>query len=189
MSIREQYNIPQDCKILLYVGNINENKNQRQMVEVFELLPQELQEVTYILFCGGISPDNRDSLGMLISSQPYSDHLILCGAVEKHKMPYYYMAADAVVLLSHCEGFGLSLIEGMHFGLPCAMFTDMDAFEDIFDKCAVVAIESRKNSSVSNGIKELLTLRWDKKAITDYSHKFESSAMAQEYIELYKSII
>ena len=186
MSIREQYNIPQDSKILLYVGNISENKNQRQMVEAFDLLPQELQQNTYVLFCGGLRPEDR--LKELISSQSYFSHLIICGAVEKSDMPSYYMAADAVVLLSHSEGFGLSLIEGMHFGLPCAMFSDLDAFDDIFDECAVVAIKSRDNSSVSNGIKRLLTSRWNKKSIADYSHKFESSAMAQSYVELYKSV-
>lgn len=40
MNIRIKYSIPDNAKILLYVGNINENKNQEQMIEAFGLLSE-----------------------------------------------------------------------------------------------------------------------------------------------------
>ncbi len=175
MSIREIYNIPQSGKVLLYVGNISENKNQRQMVEAYELLPEAVRKTVWVLFCGG---------GRLYVTK--NPHIVWCGAVERATMADYYREADGVVLLSKSEGFGLSLIEGMHFGVPCAMFRDMDAFADIFDERAVVGIPDRQNKTVVAAMKELITKEWNRDEIKRYSAKFESAAMARNYIKAYQ---
>lgn len=185
-TIRKKYQIPSEAKVILYVGNISRNKNQLQMVEAFGMLPTELAEKTWVLFCGA---DNDSSVNLkdAILTLPYSVHLICCGAVPKEKMPDYYLAADAVTLLSYAEGFGLSLIEGMHFGLPCMMFTDMDAFEDIYDDKAVVALSDRNTQSIAEGMELLLTRQWDKDTIVSSSKRFESASMAQNYYSAYKN--
>ena len=186
LNIRDYYGIPNNSKIVLYVGNISENKNQRQMIEVYSVLPEEIKKNTFVLFCGKFDHDNN--LLNYIKQEEYGDHLILCGAIDKNEMVNYYLASDAVVLLSYSEGFGLSLIEGMHFGLPCLLFEDMDAFEDIFNKDAVVAVDKRDNNRVAEKLIILLTQLWDKKKIVAYSHKFNSYTMANRYIEVYKKI-
>ena len=75
-------------------------------------------------------------------------------------MPDYYNQADGVVLLSVAEGFGLSLIEGMHFGLPCMMPDDLDAFEDIYTPESVVCISKRKDKDLAVGLEELFRRVW-----------------------------
>ena len=187
-TIREEYNIPQEAKVLLYVGNISKNKNQVQMVRAFGLLPEDLRQRSYVLFCGE-DYANDGELENLIASSPECDHLVLCGSVNKEMMPGYYREADGVVLLSYAEGFGLSLIEGMHFGLPCVMPRDLDAFEDIYDDCAVIAIDDRSDSVVAISIEKMLLTKWDAEAIKDYSVKFASTSMAQKYLNEYKAII
>lgn len=187
LLVRNKYGIPDDAKVILYVGNISHNKNQEQMVRAFELLPEELKERTWVLFCGK-DHTGDGVLKELISQSNYRSHLILCGGVEKIMMPAYYMAANGTALLSIAEGFGLSLIEGMHFGLPCMMFKDMDAFEDIYDDNAMLVPQNREDSAVAHTIESLLTMEWDKNAIREYSKKFESKAMAEKYIDVYKMI-
>lgn len=184
-SVRENYGIPIDGRIILYVGNLSVNKNQIQMIEAFGLLPKELCQNTWVLFCGN-NHMHDSSLETTISQSCYSNHLILCGGVEKDLMSSYYKEADAVVLLSKSEGFGLSLIEGMHFGLPCAMFRDLDAFWDIYDSSAVVPIENRDNPSVATAIEELLTTRWNVQDIKKSSKRFESQTMADKYKKVYE---
>ena len=186
MSIREKYNIPQEAKVLLYVGNISKNKNQVQMVRAFGLLPDDLRKRTYVLFCGEDHAKDGE-LEKLIASTPECEHLVLCGGVDKYEMPDYYKNADGVVLLSYAEGFGLSLIEGMHFGLPCVMPRDLDAFVDIYDEKAVLAA-TRTDDEISSTIENLLSKSWDKKVIVDYSTKFESGQMASNYIKVYNTL-
>lgn len=186
IPIKEKYNIPKTAKVLLYVGNISANKNQKQMIEAYPLLPTKLQEQLYILFCG----DNNtlEELESFIDDSFLKRHLIFCGSIDKKLMPNYYREADGVVLLSHSEGFGLSLIEGMHFGLPCATFTDLDAFVDIYDDCSVIGIPDRRNETVAKGIYSLLSRSWDKDTIKHYSKKFERGTMAFNYINAFKSL-
>lgn len=187
-SIREKYNIPLDAKIILYVGNISENKNQRQLIESFSMMPPKLCEITYVLFCGDLYDDPLN-LKQLICSTPYSNHLIICGIVRRDEMQKYYQEGDAVVLLSYAEGFGLSLIEGMYFGLPCMMFSDIDAFEDIYNENVAIAINNRSNKAVVEGLNHLLTNKWDKEYIKTYSQKFCIKEMAKNYVISYNKIL
>lgn len=188
LLVRKKYGIPDDAKVILYVGNISHNKNQEQMVRAFELLPEKLKERVWVLFCGK-DHTGDGVLKELISKSDHRSHLILCGGVEKTMMSAYYMAANGTALLSISEGFGLSLIEGMHFGVPCAMFNDMDAFEDIYDERAVVAIGSRNNEAVALALRDLLLKDWDMEAIKDSSERFESGMMAHNYIKVYQNTL
>lgn len=186
MEIRKQYGIPDSAKMLLYVGNIGINKNQSQMIETFPLLEEALREETYVLFLG--RPSNEIDIKKMIAESPYSNHLFFIGGVDKSQMVEFYKAADATILLSHTEGFGLSLIEGMSFGLPCAMFVDMDAFEDIYTPCAVVGIPSRSNEEVVSALEMLLRTKWDKEKIISYAQKFNRDSMADSYLQIFSSI-
>ena len=186
--IREKYNIPLNAKLFLYVGNISHNKNQLQIVRAYNILPKEIQENLYILFCGKNNM-KENILYEAISRSPFPTHLVTCGAINKQEMPSYYQAADGVTLLSIEEGFGLSLIEGMHFGLPCAMFSDMDAFEDIYTPDAVVPIEKRDDKSVTDALTILFSRTWNKEEIKKISNKFNSEYMVSKYINAFNSLI
>lgn len=186
--IRPLYHIPCNASVLLYVGNISWNKNQAQMVRVFSQLPETMRKRTYVLFCGKDTIGNGE-MKRLISSCPDGNHLFLCGDVDKSMIQTYYRDADGVVLLSFTEGFGLSLVEGMHFGLPCVMPNDLDAFEDIYNECAVVPIYGREDNEVRKAIEKLLDTKWDIETIKEYSSKFDSRTMANKYREVYKAII
>ncbi len=187
LDVRGKYGIPEDAKLLLYVGNVSLNKNQSQMIRAFARLSEEMKRRTYVLFCG--RAEESLDLAAEIAKVEGSSHLLLCSAVPKDQMPYYYQAADGVVLLSFAEGFGLSLVEGMHYGLPCVMFMDMDAYEDINDPCAVIAVETRDDAAVTSGIMQLLTASWDKNTIKKSAARFDNSHLAQNYVSAYHSVI
>lgn len=186
INIRQKYNIPQECKVLLYVGNISKNKNQMQMVDVYMSLPKAIRNSIYIFFCGNLV--DFPNFGEVVSSICDNGHLIVCGAVAKKDMPEFYKQSDGVILLSISEGFGLSLIEGMHFGKPCLSFTDIDAFFDIYNTNTMVGVKDRNNEAVVEGLHKLITKEWNPETIKEYSRKFESDAMAKRYINIYKTL-
>lgn len=109
--------------ILLCVGNIGKRKNQGQLITAFSLLPAGLAERTYILFCGG-NQDRDYTIEALSRSSEWQSHFISCDVVPKDRIDGYYEQSDAVALMSLSEGFGLSLIEGMHFGKLSISFTE-----------------------------------------------------------------
>ena len=187
IDIRDKYSIPTNGKILLYVGNISTNKNQEQMVRAYNLLPQEVKRLTYVLFLGR-NNESSYSLESIINKSRNNKHLVLCGNIDKNEIASYYEQADGVALLSITEGFGLSLIEGMHFGVPCMTFKDLDAFNDIYSETSVIAIPDRNDQTVADKIQQLIFGNWDKNAIREYSKRFEATAMADNYINVYKAI-
>ena len=170
------------------MGNICRRKNQGQIVKAFNLLSERLAEKTYVLFLGGEIEDGY-TIKSISKGTRYENHFITCGVVDKELVPQYYAQGNAVALMSLSEGFGLSLIEGMHFGLPSMSFTDVDAFEDIYDDSAMVGVESHTDEAVANGLERLLTNKWDKEKIKVYSKKFEPENMAEKYVEVYQRTI
>lgn len=189
LDVRGKYGIPNDAKIILYIGNVCPRKNQGALVRAFNLLPNELADKTYVLFLGATIVSTTYNITELAKSLPYKEHLIACGAIDKELVPNYYAQGDAVALLSISEGFGLSLIEGMHFGLPCLCFDDIDAYDDIYAPEAVVGVHEHADECVAKGLETLLTTEWDKTAIRKASERFEADTMADNYIRVFNSIV
>ena len=59
------------------------------------------------------------------------------------------------------EGFGLSIIEVMHFVKLCFSFTDFDAYDDIYTPDVMAGVSANGDETVANGIVELLTRNRD----------------------------
>jgi len=188
VDIFSKYSIPQNSKVLLYVGNISFNKNQQQMIESYNMIPDNLRCSLYILFIGMNIEPGYD-VKMMASKSKESDHLIFCGSVDKSEMPSYYKQANGVALLSYEEGFGLSLIEGMSFGKPCIAHKDIYAFPDIFAPIAMIGIKDRTNLSVAQAVVELFSRKWSEDDIKKYASRFNINQMADNYIDYYKKVI
>lgn len=176
-----------DSYVVLCVGNIGRRKNQWQLIRAFNLLPEELAKDTYIVFLGSNQEEDY-TIEKLSEGSRWASHFIAQGAVPKEQVAGYYEQCDAVALMSLSEGFGLSLIEGMHFGKPCMSFTDIDAFEDIYHPSAMIGVEEHSDTAVAEGMEHLLNSQWDKEKIKEYSKKFESQTMAYNYVEVYRKL-
>lgn len=188
LDIRSKFGIDISDKVIVCVGNVCVRKNQGQLISAFALLPKEIAEHTHILFLGGnLKPDY--TIETLSIDSVWKDHFVVCGAVPKEQVRFYYEQSDGVALISLSEGFGLSLIEGMHFGKPCMTFTDVDAYEDIYHPEAVIGVEEHSDEAVAKGIEQLLIRDWNEEHIKEYSKKFESQTMAENYLTVYKNVI
>ena len=187
-KIRDIYNIPDNAKIILYVGNISKHKNQELMVKAYSLLPRELKHKVYVLFCGNIKNDGNN-VSNLIYHSDFKEHLILCGNIPKENINNYYSQSNAVALLSVSEGFGLGLIEGMHYGLPCIASRSIESFEDLYSKEAMIGVDIDNIDDVVKGLESLLTSHWNQEIIKKYSLRFDSSKIIESYLSLFRKII
>lgn len=187
IKIRELYNIPADSKIVLYVGNISMRKNQKIMVEAYLKLSDTIKHHVYVLFCGNIKDDGNTVMEM-INQCDYKEHLILCGNIAKEDMKFYYDQVDAVALLSISEGFGLGLIEGMHYGLPSIASKAIESFEDLYSQDSVIGVDVNNLDDVVKGLETLLNHRWDNQKIKNHSLKFESKNQIGLYLSVFNKI-
>jgi glycosyltransferase involved in cell wall biosynthesis len=109
LGIREPY--------LLYVGNLKRHKNVGALLKAFALLGARQRMPQRLLLLGNDAQGKREveeesaRLGI-------RDRVNLVPHVERGLLAKLYAAADALVMPSTLEGFGLPVLEAMACGTP-----------------------------------------------------------------------
>lgn len=187
VNIREKYGIPEDNKIIVAVGSVGENKNQMQIVRSLALFPKEIQNKCTVLLLGTIADGYEIETEIIRRS--LEGKVICCGFVDKNKVSDYYHNADLNILASIDEGFGLSMIEGFVYGVPCVTFGDLDAIPDIFNEKAMLLCLERTDEALACSIMSALKKKWDREWISEYSKRFSLENMAEQYFDLYQKVV
>jgi len=103
---------------LLFVGNLIPRKGLHTVLEALSLLPRGAFTVDV---AGSLSSDPPyvDAIRRQIESLGLGSTVRLHGALGEEQLVDFYRRAQALVLPSSYEGFGIAYLEGMGFGLPC----------------------------------------------------------------------
>lgn len=113
-AFRMRYGIPQDAVLLLSVGELNEGKNHRAVLDALAGLRDKN---VYYLVCGqGVLHEQllRYAAGLGIAGR-----IRMPGYVED--VAAAYLASDIFVFPSRREGMPVALMEAMAAGLPCVV--------------------------------------------------------------------
>ncbi len=107
-------------KQILYVSRIEHpGKNHLNLLRAFELLPPELRRI-YTLVMPGAAWSGAEEVFDYAKHSPCRDRFRFPGFVRKEELPELYAQSSMYIFPSLFEGFGLSLLEAMAAGLPCA---------------------------------------------------------------------
>lgn len=106
----DSYGLP--FAYLLSVSNRRPHKNEERLVEAFA--KANLDSQVHLVFTGDETPQLR----RWIEVQKVSSRVDFVGTVPEKKLPALYRGAQAVVLASLYEGFGLPVLEAMACGVP-----------------------------------------------------------------------
>ncbi len=107
-------------KQILYISRIEHpGKNHLNLLKAFELLPEDLHR-EYTLVMPGASWNGAEKVFEYAENSPCKEQFKFTGFVDFAKLPELYAQSAMYIFPSHFEGFGLSLLEAMHAGLPCA---------------------------------------------------------------------
>lgn len=185
VNIRRDYKVPDNHVILVCVGNISENKNQVGIIKALDYLPNQIKN-RITLFLIGRYDDNSEKE---IQNLKCSSRVVLCGHIDREKVRYYYDQADYNIVASFSEGFGLPIIEGYTYGLPCIAFSDIDAIQDLYHCDAMLLIEKRTVHAFAEAIANMILKDWNRDFIRMYSANFSVDRMAIEYINYYKRVL
>ncbi|MFN3523678.1 MAG: glycosyltransferase [Phenylobacterium sp.] len=104
--------------VLLSVGRLDARERYKGHERVIRLLPELLREhgpMAYLIAGDG---DDRPRLEALARDAGVAAHVRFLGQVEHADLPLLYRAADAFVLPSTGEGFGIVYLEAMACGTP-----------------------------------------------------------------------
>ena len=116
-SARRELGI-EEQNVLLYVGRIEPLKGIEILLRAVPMM--EFSHDLRVLVVGG-NPGNDGELERLkavTGDLGIEDSVSFTGSVDQALLPVYYSAADAFVLPSHSESFGLAALESMACGTP-----------------------------------------------------------------------
>lgn len=110
-NIREELNLPENSFIVLSVGELNENKNQKTIIKAVAQLNEP--DIHYIL-CG--KGDQFENLKNLAEKLNIADHVHFLG--YRKDVVDICSQADVFAMPSHREGLPVASLEAMYCGLP-----------------------------------------------------------------------
>lgn len=112
-AIREQFLIPEDAFIFIFVGRVKRDKGINELLSAYRnLLPDH---PSYLFVLGGTELDASVDMDLYQWSKK-ENRIIYTGNTPV--VEQYLAASDCYVLPSYREGFGMSVIEAQAMGVP-----------------------------------------------------------------------
>jgi D-inositol-3-phosphate glycosyltransferase len=124
-TARQQLHIPPDERWLLFVGRIERLKAIDIVLQALHVIQQDDPTALHNVRFGVVGGDLKDAsnsemnrLQTLTRELKLTENVRFLGAKEQHLLPQYYAAADAVLMPSDYESFGMVALEAMAMGTP-----------------------------------------------------------------------
>jgi glycosyltransferase involved in cell wall biosynthesis len=186
-SVSKKYKLPD--KFVLYVGDVNWNKNIHNLLKAVQLNGCSIVLVGQAF----VSPTLKEAkeIDDLIENLNLAEKVVKTGFVEQEDLVAIYSKALCTVMPSYYEGFGLPILESMSCQTPvicsnnssikeivngAAIFCDPHSPQDIAEKIAYVLNLSQK---------DILTLKT--KSLKN-ALKFSWPTVAKQTAEIYQLI-
>lgn len=163
---------------IMHVGSPFPHKNIERLVEAFVRLKQSQPHLRLVLV--GKKEQYFEKLEIIAKQTPVSDDIIFTGFVSDAELKWLYQHAEAYVLPSLSEGFGLVGLEAMAHGCPlissnatclpeiygdAALYFDPNDTEDMVSKIdTVLTDKSLQKALVKNGYIRIKKYSWKRMA-------------------------
>lgn len=183
---RVELGLPEDAIVLISVGELNLNKNNKVIIEALKAINSS--KIYYIL-CG--EGNQRKELEEDVLTNGLQKNICFLG--YRNDVKGLYAAADIFVMPSYREGLSRSIMEAMASGLPCIV-SDIRGNNDlIVDKqqgylCATSDVNEYINAISSLVESEEMRLRMSSEAL-DRIRYFDNDVVIRKYQEIYEEII
>jgi glycosyltransferase involved in cell wall biosynthesis len=147
-SIRNKYT--EGAPYFTYIGAFNPRKNITGIIRAFEQFKAETGS-PYKLVLGGSRMYMNDEMQRVLNSSKSAKDIIFTGYIPDEELPDLIASAEALLLVSHFEGFGIPLIEAMKSG-TVAIAGNNSSMPEIVGDTALLA-DSSDVSQISGAMK------------------------------------
>ena len=140
---------------VLYISRLEHPaKNQYRLIEAYEKLPPELTARCRLVL-GGADWHGAEIIRKRAAESPLAARIMLAGFIADADLEEAYRNAAAYAFPSLFEGFGLSLIEAMHYGVPCCC-SDCSSLSEV-GRGAALLFDPLDADAIAGALKRLLT--------------------------------
>ncbi len=120
----------QGKKVLLTLGRLAASEQLKGHDRVISALPALLKQIPDIVYLIAGEGDDRKNLERQAILKGVEKSVIFAGFVEESDKPEFYRLADAYVMPSRGEGFGIVFLEALASGLP-VVGSSLDAGKEV----------------------------------------------------------
>ena len=117
------------------------------------------------------------------------DHVVWLGAPDRSTMPDVYRTADAFVLASRHESFGIVVIEALASGLPVVATECGGPEETVTPECGAL-VPPEDPAALADAMADIMGRQFDSREIRRYfESKYSAAAAIPRLVELYREAI
>lgn len=141
---------------ILYISRIEHpGKNHVRLIEAYSRLSPEVAAAHPLVLAGA---DWKDAQAVhdAAASSPNAAHIRFTGFVDDEKLEQLWREAYCYVFPSLFEGFGLSLVEAMWRGIPCACSSNGSLGEVAGD--AAITFDPNDVEAIASALEKLVTM-------------------------------
>ena len=185
--IAKKYSLPE--KFVLYVGDVNWNKNIHSILEAVKISKKKLVLVGKAF----IQKDLRETreIDKTISKLKIKNSVIKTGFVPDEDLVKIYNLASVTVLPSFYEGFGLPVLESMACGTP-VVTSSVSSLSEIAGENAFFCNPSDPNDIAKKIDKVFSLSQKQKDALSEklivHALRFSWDKVARETVSIYKRL-
>ncbi len=184
LELKEQYSIPPDAPVLVFVGRLAREKNIPELISFMEQM--ENQSVYMVIVGGG---PMGEEIKAQVKNSPAASRLRLTGMVPPEQVQEYYQMGDIFVSASTSETQGLTYIEALANGLPAVCRKD-DCLRDVITEGENGFLYTTF-TEFEEAIKILLT--WSpqerKNRARESARKFSTEVFAENALRMYEEVL
>lgn len=188
--LRAHYSIPEENKILLFVGRLTKEKNLEFLIKAFAKVKQSMPNTTLVLTAQGPLEHDLKKLAKTLGLSLETE-VIFTGALPFDTLVNVYYSSDLFVFSSVTETQGLVLIEAMAAGLPVVAVSAYGV-QDMVDSGINGILTTCDQEEFSKAIIEVLSdeemySEFQKNAITK-ANSLSSTNMAKKLNQVYEDL-
>ena len=192
-----------EAPVFLALGGIEERKNSIRILQAFALFRQHHARAQLVMAGGASLLDHHhyqhafraeaERLGLALTEQAASadPDLVLTGPIADADMPELFQSADALLLPSLREGFGLVVLEALACGTPVVV-SDQAPFTEYLRRDEATWADPHDVSSIAKAMNDVLqptpssTMR---RPVPEVCRRFSWSASALRHVALYRAVM
>ncbi|MDQ2798492.1 MAG: glycosyltransferase family 4 protein [Armatimonadota bacterium] len=137
-EIKQEFGLPPDARLLLYVGRLAPEKNLDLLLRAFAQISAQTSD-TYLILAG--SGKSRGALEARARSLGIHRRTRFAGFLGRTKLDPLYQASDLFLFPSKTETQGLAVGEALASGLPCIVVNAGGAPESVRDGIDGILVE------------------------------------------------
>ena len=183
-SVSLRYRLPE--RYVLFAGNLEPKKDLETLLAALERLSETEYPGKLVL----TGPQGWKNRALTDKLRGMANRVQVTGYVRTEDMPAVYAGADAAVLVSQVEGFGLPVVEAMAAGTP-VIASDIPGLKEASGEAALKVkpgdvqglVDGLKRVLGDNGLRTELITRGRK-----HAQEFRSIDYARQHLEIYRGL-